>query len=81
MKTKIRDPKVNPIAGDIVVKTAGKKKLRRVVEATRPNEVSYRHRGWLFYATLESWRRWCNVEVQVETWGDAPPSPPRQPAA
>ena len=80
---KIRDPKINPVAGDVVVKTAGNKKFTRRVEsssAVGKGTVSYRHRGLLFYATMESWRRWCAVECIVTVWGDAQPSP-RQPAA
>ena len=80
MKKKIRDPKINPVAGDVVVKIAGTKKLRRVVESAGGGNVAFRHRGLLFYATLDSWRRWCNVECQVEAWGDAQPSP-NNPAA
>ena len=71
-KKKIRDPKINPIAGDVVEKLAGRKKLRRVVESASGGSVAFRHRGLLFYATLESWRRWCNVECNVVVWGDAP---------
>ena len=70
-KKKIRDP-INPSAGDVVEKLAGRKKLRRVVESASGGSVAFRHRGLLFYATLESWRRWCNVECNVVVWGDAP---------
>ena len=71
-KKKTRDPKINPIAGDVVEKLAGRKKLRRVVASVSGGSVAFRHRGLLFYATLESWRRWCNVECSVVVWGDAP---------
>lgn len=76
-RKKIRDPKVDPIAGDVVVKSAGAKTLRRTVEHVgRDGQVSYRHRGLVFFATIDSWRRWCNVECRVLVWGASTPTGP-----
>ena len=71
-KKKIRDLKINPLVGDVVEKATGAKRLRRVVVARGVDYVAFTRRGLLFYATLESWRRWCNVECSVVVWGDAP---------